>query len=209
MSHTNFDKIDKEIIVKSYQLKYERYLSKNNLIPTVILKIQEIFKIKVEKADSKIDVIYNHFKNAVIKMNLKNNLAFIDLFMNNTIERISNSVSKKPEIDEKSTEVDKNKNNISHLAFDYYILKKGKKLNHLIYNILSNQIYRLDSNMNYYSKSFNLDDKYIQHILGTNYNFLNSYLLQSQQVAINYIMLNALILEKNASCKLRFFRNKI
>jgi hypothetical protein len=132
MSHTNFDKIDKEIIIKSYRLKNERYLSKNNLIPTVILKIQEIFKIKVEKADSKIDVIYNHFKNAVIKMNLKNNLAFIDLFMNNTIDRISNSVSKKPEIDEKSTEVDKNVNNISHLVFDYYILKKGKKLKHLI-----------------------------------------------------------------------------
>lgn len=55
--------------------------------------------------------------------------------------------------------------------------------------------------MNYYSKSFNLDDKYIQHILGTNYKFLNSYLLASQQVPINYIVLNALILEKNASCK--------
>ncbi len=58
--------------------------------------------------------------------------------------------------------------------------------------------------MNYYSKSFNLDDKYIQHILGTNYKFLNSYLLMSQQVPINYIVLNALILEKNGSCRRLF-----
>ncbi len=59
--------------------------------------------------------------------------------------------------------------------------------------------------MNYYSKSFNLDDKYIQHILGTNYKFLNSYLLLSQFIPINYIVLNALILEKNLSCKYFYF----
>ena len=53
----------------------------------------------------------------------------------------------------------------------------------------------------YYSKSFNLNDKYIIHILGTNYKFLNSYLNQNQYVPINYIVLNALILEKNSSCK--------
>lgn len=125
MAHANFEKLDKEVIIKSYRLKDERYLSKNNLIPTVILKIQEIFKIKVEKAESKIDLIYNHFKYAVIKMNLKNNLSFIDLFMNNTIER-ANLETKIPLLnEEKLTELDKNINNISHLAFDYYILKKG------------------------------------------------------------------------------------
>ncbi len=126
MAHTNFEKLDNEVIIKSYRLKDERYLSKNNLIPTVILKIQEIFKIKVEKANSKIEVIYNHYKNAVIKMNLKNNLSFIDLFMNNTIEKASLE-AKINENEEKLIErvINKNVNNISHLAFDYYILKKG------------------------------------------------------------------------------------
>lgn len=125
ITHSNFEKLDNEIIIKSYRLKDERYLSKNNLIPTIILKIQEIFKIKVEKADAKIDVIYNHFRNAVIKMNLRKNLSFIDLFMNNTIERKNNSDIKRQEIKDKATELDRNVNNISHLAFDYYIIKKG------------------------------------------------------------------------------------
>jgi len=129
ISHSNFDKNENEILIKSYKLKDERYLSKNNLIPSIILKIQEILKLKVENPNSNIQLIHNHFKNAVIKMNLKNNLTFIDLFMNNSIERIGNVVveSKKVESTEDlCPDINKNINNISHLAFDYYILKKSE-----------------------------------------------------------------------------------
>lgn len=83
----------------------------------------------MENPSSNIELIYNHFKNAVMKMNLKNNLSFIDLFMNNSIERISINKNESKKIESKedlSVDVNKNVNNISHLAFDYYILKKGE-----------------------------------------------------------------------------------
>lgn len=105
----------------------------------MVLKIQEILKIKMEDPNSKIDLIHNHFKNAVIKMHIKNNLLFIDLFMNNSIENV-NSEIKKSETKDHESIVDKNKatNNILHLAFDYYILKKSdsKIFLFLIYIIL-------------------------------------------------------------------------
>lgn len=123
------------MIVRSYKLKDEKYLSKNNLIPIVILKIQEIFKLKMTDPNSTIDVIYNHFKNAVVKMNLKNNLTFIDLFMNNSIEKISGDSKNIDSKDNKSSgDPLKNINNISHLAFDYYILKKGDSKSHILFS---------------------------------------------------------------------------
>lgn len=94
----------------------------------------------MEDPNSKIDVVYNQFKNAVIKMNLKNNLSFIDLFMSNSIDKINknigeNILSKEDLKEIKLNKENKSLNNISHLAFDYYILKKNESKKLFIYNI--------------------------------------------------------------------------
>lgn len=57
-----------------------------------------------------------------------------------------------------------------------------------------------------FSKSFNLDDKYIQCILGINYNYIKEYLINSQFMTVNYILINALTLEKNALSILFIFK---
>jgi hypothetical protein len=106
-----FDKFEEETVIKSYRLKDEKVLQKNNLIPLILIKIQEILKLKFSDKNLTILNAYNFLKNSVIKMNISNSLNFVDLFMSNSVIKL----------DEEN-----NNNNISHFSFDYFILKKSE-----------------------------------------------------------------------------------
>lgn len=191
-----FDKFENETVIKSYRIKEEKVLQKNNIIPLILVKIQEILKLKFNDQNLTITKAYNLLKNSVIKMNIQNSLNFVDLFMANSVEKF----------DEKN-----NFYNISHFSFDYFILKKNESKNlidfslkfllaFLFFNLLLFILNFILDSGSYFSKSFDLGDKYIQYILRTNYNFLNKYLTSNQYVTINYIVINALVLEKNTAC---------
>ena len=106
-----FDKFENETVIKSYRIKDEKVLQKNNLIPLILIKIQEILKLKFSDPNLTIQNCHKFLKNSVIKMNISNSLNFVDLFMANSVEKF----------DEKN-----NNNNISHFSFDYFILKKSE-----------------------------------------------------------------------------------
>lgn len=110
MTLASFDRFDEEIVVKSYRIKEEKVLQKNNIIPLILVKIQEILKLKFSDVNLSIQKAYNLLKNSVVKMNIQNSLNFVDLFMANSVEKFD----------------EKNNNNISHFSFDYFILKKSE-----------------------------------------------------------------------------------
>ena len=105
-----FDRFDDEVLIKSYRIKEEKVLQKNNIIPLILVKIQEILKLKLSDTNLTIDKAYNFLKNSVSRININNSLNFVDLFMANSIEKNDEN----------------NSNNISHFSFDYYILKKNE-----------------------------------------------------------------------------------
>lgn len=172
-----FDKFENETVIKSYRIKEEKVLQKNNIIPLILIKIQEILKLKFSDPNLSIQKAHNLLKNSVLKMNIENYLNFVDLFMVNTFEKCD----------------EKYNSDRSHFSFDYFILKKNESKNFIF-------IFSLDSG-SYFSKSFDLGDKYIEYILRNDYNFLNKYLTSNQYTKLNYIVINALTLQKNSSCK--------
>lgn len=105
----SFDKFEEEIIIKSYRIKDEKVLQKHNIIPFILLKIQDILRSKFSDKDLNIEKAYNLLKNSIIKMNFQKSLNFVDLFMVNSL--------------------DKSKDNITNFSFDYYILKRNDSKN--------------------------------------------------------------------------------
>lgn len=92
----------------------------------------------MDDLNTNIDAIYDIFKYSVIKMHLKNNLSFIDLLINNSIDRKFMNLNK----DTKASSAGQGKkaNNPVPWSFDYYIIKSESK-NFIFYSFSRSSIY--------------------------------------------------------------------
>jgi hypothetical protein len=79
----NTKQLDNEISVRNYTLSDAKHLNKNGFVPYIMIKLQEIFRIRFNEQGITFDALVDILQNCQVKLRIENELSLFSLWLLN------------------------------------------------------------------------------------------------------------------------------